>query len=134
MNATLCRFKFLNICTFGFLYTDESKYYTLELPWRDNERNNSCIPVGEYECEFMPSSSSGKYKSVYHVKGVEGRDGILIHNGNLPEHTKGCVLLGSKIGPLGGRAAVLGSRTAMKRFVREMEEKNFKLKVLEWAI
>ncbi len=128
----LFRARFSNICTIGVMIIGASVFWTLELPWRNNKRNNSCIPEGTYDCAYMPRSSSGKYRSVYHVRGVEGRSGILIHNGNLAAHTKGCILLGSKAGRLMGEPAVLASRTAMKDFVRKMNKEPFKLRVIKW--
>lgn len=92
-----------------------------ELPWRDNRANLSCIPVGEYQVNYLPRSGSGRYRDVYHVVGVEGRAGILIHPGNLTgdrtkglkTHSWGCLLPGSRLGRLRGQRAVLASRSAL---------------------
>lgn len=129
---TLYRIRLLHLCTFGFIDTGERVYYTLELPWLNNARNMSCIPEGEYQCDYIPSSSSGKYRSVYHVKDVQDRSGILIHAGNLPEQTKGCILLGKRIGRLKSQSAVLNSRTALREFVRDMNSESFTLRVKKW--
>lgn len=126
----LFRFKLMKICTIGIMIAKDERFFTLELPWLGNKRNVSCIPRGEYECRFMERSSSGKYKNVYHVLNVDNRSGILIHNGNLPSHTRGCILVGGKEGVLGGIVAVLRSRSAMSRLVRTMDKQNFKLKVM----
>lgn len=128
--VTLYRYSNGKTHTAGLLVYDNKSLYTLEPAWLGNRRNISCIPAGEYTCEFMPRSSSGKYRNVYHIVGVDGRTGILIHNGNLRRHTKGCVLLGTRSGRLGGRPAVLSSRTAMKRFVQDMDKRDFKLRVI----
>lgn len=94
---------------------DGQEFCTLEPPWLDNRRNVSCIPAGEYRCEFLAKSASGKYKDVFHLQDVPGRSGILIHNGNLVSHTKGCILLGMRHGRLAGQRAVLNSRAAMSQ-------------------
>ena len=52
---------------------------SLELPWLDNERSVSCIPAGTYDCERIQHP---KYGHCWLVRGVVGRDGILIHIGN----------------------------------------------------
>lgn len=128
--AYLFRFKALKNCTIGIFIANGKILYSLEPAWRDNERNISCIPKGEYDCHFMARSSSGKYRNVYHVKNVSDRSGILIHNGNIHQHTKGCILLGTKEGVLGGQPAVLASRSAMNEIVRIMNKQPFKLKVI----
>lgn len=117
--------------TQGVLIAKGKTFYTLELPWRDNQRRVSCIPAGEYICEFLPRSASGKYKNVYHIKDVPGRDGILMHSGNVVKHSLGCPLIGQYRGFLGGLVAVLRSRLALKAFVKLMGRKSFKLVVID---
>ena len=66
--------------------------YTLELPWRDNHPTESCVQGGEYLCKKYPSEKFGER---YILTGVPDRDGILIHPGNYPWNTEGCILLGT---------------------------------------
>jgi hypothetical protein len=117
-------------CVMGTLYLDGEVFQTLEPPWKDNARNVSCIPSEVYQCDFMPRSSSGKYRNVYHVKRVQGRSGILIHNGNVVNHTKGCLILGTKRGQLYNQKAVLNSRTAMNKLARILKKQPFNLLIL----
>lgn len=126
----LIRLKVFRLCTIGIIIARGNRYYSLELPWRQNKRNRSCIPSGSYECHHLARSSSGKYQNVYHLRNVKGRSGILIHNGNLPSHTKGCILLGMREGFLGGMKAVLNSKSAMSDFVRIMNKEPFTLRVI----
>ncbi len=91
--------------------------FTLELPWRDNRQNVSCIPAGTYPLVWHESK---KHKA-FHVKDVPGRSGILIHSGNLAGDTdkgfktdsEGCILLGVNRGILYGQRAVLHSRATV---------------------
>lgn len=65
---------------------------TLELPWKDNQPDVSCIPAGTYECvlKFSPEHNM----NLYWITGVPNRADVEIHIGNFPSNTKGCVLLG----------------------------------------
>lgn len=64
---------------------------TMELPWRDNRRNVSCIPPGAYE---VRKHLSPKFGRSFHVLNVPGRSEILIHPGNYNRDTLGCILPG----------------------------------------
>mgnify|MGYP001304577330 FL=1 len=50
--------------------------FTIELPWRNNLRNHSCIPEGRY-----PLKAGHSLKWGYHIRleGVPGRKGIVFH-------------------------------------------------------
>lgn len=122
MNAYMVRNEVTDDYVAGVLLLDGDTFATLEPPWRLNVRNVSCIPAGDYRCEFLPRSASGKYREVYHLPAVPDRGGILIHAGNLVKHTRGCILIGTRKGWLAGKRAVLNSRTALQR-LREITEK-----------
>jgi hypothetical protein len=66
---------------------------TLELPWRNNMRQVSCIPEGTYQ---VVRRNNAKFKDHYHVLQVPGRDFILIHPGNYTSQILGCILPGSE--------------------------------------
>lgn len=86
---------------------------TLELPWRQNLREESCIPCGEYKYEMVVS---GRWGVTYEVE-VPGRDGILFHVGNTVRDTRGCVLVGTR---MRGDWVLMDSREGMHRFVEVM--------------
>ena len=79
---------------------------TVELPWRDNEQDVSCIPQGEY---WLEKRTVGGYYARYKerwghefsiwVRGVPDRTYILIHTGNSTEDTAGCVIVGQAAHP-----------------------------------
>jgi hypothetical protein len=85
-------------------------FFTLERPWLNNQRSVSCIPEGSYE---VTPFNSLKHPKTFHVQNVPQRGGILIHSGNVIEHSKGCILIGLKWGFVSGKRAVLNSRSAL---------------------
>jgi hypothetical protein len=122
--------------TEGLLVSEDFNCRTLELPWRENRRQISCIPAGIYDVEMRLSN---KYGRIYWVRKVPDRTYILIHSGNyagdkskrLKSHVMGCILLGKKSGRLGGQVAVLNSRVAVRNFMEELEYQPFKLRIQE---
>lgn len=54
--------------------------------------SHPAIQEGVYGVRMYPST---KFKGMRPILiGVKGRSGILIHEGNLPSHTQGCILVG----------------------------------------
>lgn len=64
---------------------------TMELPYRDNQKNISAIPKGEYQCKIITSPKFGK---VFEVTKVPNRTGILLHPANYSRQLQGCIALG----------------------------------------
>jgi hypothetical protein len=64
---------------------------TLELPYKENQRNISSIPTGRYEVQ---PRNSAKYGDHFLVKNVNFRDYILIHEANYYTQLKGCIAVG----------------------------------------
>ena len=94
MKAILDRFASEETVTLGtltFLHAEHPTIYTLEPPWKDNQADISCIPKGNYRC--VPYDSV-KWPGVYQVMNVDGRTLILIHWGNYPHETEGCIMPG----------------------------------------
>ena len=53
------------------------------------------MPKGVYEVEKRNTNKS-KYKYEHlHIKGVPNRELILVHVGNYPKNSKGCILVGN---------------------------------------
>jgi hypothetical protein len=69
--------------------------FSLELPWRNNSRNISCIPTGSYICERRSFFISEVWQTAFEVKEVPDRSGIIFgHIGNSPLDIKGCMAFG----------------------------------------
>ena len=136
VNVNLFRLKRSDQGTEGMLVTGDFNCRTLELPWRNNQPQISCIPAGEYNVEIRISP---KYGRIYWVRHVPKRTYILIHSGNyagdkskgFKTHVMGCILLGKQSGFLGGQVAVLNSRVAVRQFMEHMDYEPFTLKIQE---
>ena len=70
---------------------------SLELAWKDNETNISCVPTGTYK---VTPRYSDKYTQHFILENVPNRKLILIHAGNFNTDTKGCILLGTSFGKI----------------------------------
>jgi hypothetical protein len=140
MKITLNRTESTDQGTFGVLTVGGVTFFTLELPWRDNQRMVSCIPPGEYPCVWGLSPRLKRF--TYRVQGVPGRDGVLIHSANFAgDHTQGwiaqlngCIALGKRQGVLKnahGQAqkAILTSAPAVREFEALMASKPFTLDI-----
>lgn len=90
---------------------------TLENPWKDNQRNISCIPEGEYpvRLRLARESASRDYLHLL-VQEVPNRDFILFHRGNTAKDTSGCILVG-----LGSQQDVVNNSVlAMDLLIKEI--------------
>ena len=130
LNAKLFRFDEKPTHTFGALVIGGNTFYVLERPWLNNKVNVSCVPEGEYVAHFLPKSGSGRYTNVYHLLPVSGRSGILIHKGNLVSHSLGCLIIGTAIGNLGGKPAVLQSAKALRKLNEVTGKQSFNLEIM----
>ena len=110
-------------CIGVFMIDGELTGVTMELPWRNNKREESCIPDGTYRCkrrysELVSRITRGSIKDTFEVMDVPGRSGILIHPGNTTEDTLGCILLGRNAGVLRSPVrAVLNSGLTFASFM-----------------
>lgn len=105
MELILQRLHFTKLSTCGELTIDDDReifLHTLELPVKDG-KPGSAIPPGRYGIELSPSPkfmiSTQPWVKSYaekmpHIVGIPGRSLILIHWGNHPEDTDGCILVG----------------------------------------
>lgn len=78
-------------CTVGRLQCGDFRCLTLELPWKGNQRNVSCIPAGVYSGVIYESPKHGE---VILLEDVPGRSMIEMHAGNYTRQIKGCILPG----------------------------------------
>lgn len=82
----------------------------IELPWRENRHQVSCIPEGRY---LLVKRYSPHFQWHFEVKDVPDRDLILIHPANDAElELKGCI---APVTNLVGAGKGLQSRLALER-------------------
>lgn len=73
--------------------------YTIELPWKNNEKRVSCIPEGKY---FIRKRYSQKFKWHLEVVDVQNRSLILFHPANNALHElNGCIAPATKLSGTG---------------------------------
>jgi hypothetical protein len=117
-DATLTRDHVLSNCILGTLIAKGDVFYTLELPWKNNEHNISCIPVGAYSCELTTRCDKPGGIKVYMLCDVPKRISILMHPGNYPKDTHGCILIG--MGRSIEKQMVINSVQAVDLFIKIM--------------
>ena len=96
INLLLIRNTFSEKSTIGELFLNGERICdTLENPWQDNQRNISCIPEGVYPVRLRTARESATRDYLHLlVQEVPNRDFILVHRGNFPSQTQGCLLVG----------------------------------------
>ena len=142
--------------TLGILKVKDSDFMakTLELAWKNNENNISCIPADTYICKYTRSKrisekhlkewlkknptktevdcpDEEKNVYTYEITGVPNRAGIRIHSANFFHDLLGCVSLGDKDKALDldkdGSMDVLHSGATIKAFEKVMNYEDFNL-------
>ncbi|GIZ09385.1 DUF5675 family protein [Flavobacterium sp. UMI-01] len=84
--------------------------YTIELPWKNNEKQVSCIPEGKY---FIRKRYSQKFKWHLEVIDVQNRSFILFHTANNAlRELNGCI---APVTKLSGPGLGLMSRIAFTK-------------------
>lgn len=119
-NLLLIRDTFTSNETIGCLYLNGYFIgYSIELPWKDNQKNISCIPRGIYEARIRKAqeSSTKKYDHVL-VKNVQNRSYILIHIANKAKELRGCIAIGVNK----GSNSVWNSSKAFKVLMKELKQ------------
>lgn len=95
----LVRDSFSSVSTGGVLFVDSRPFCnTLEpaisICKKAKYGKGCCVAPGIYSLDFHYSPKFGKYMLT--LCGVRGRSGILIHSGNTPNDTSGCILVGKR--------------------------------------
>lgn len=135
MRILLERMDLSNEGTFGRLFFGDQTLYTGELPWRDNENDISCVPIGIYTCNWTYSPRFKRH--MYLIDNVPRRTGVRIHSANFVGDKRmgfkcqllGCITLGEKLGWIDNQKAVLISKPAIRKFETHMGQQPFELEI-----
>lgn len=101
--------------TFGVLFADDLPFaLTVERPWKFNQQNQSCIPVGSYKCRRY---SSDRFPHTWQVMDVPGRTAILFHQGNVASESLGCIIVGGRFEVFGKVCGLVQSAEEFKEFM-----------------
>lgn len=140
-SATLTRGPSTDQGTFGDFCTDDGAFRcdSIELPWRNNEKGHSCIPVGIYDCIWHQSPTKGW---VYLLTGTGNRTDVLIHSANFAgdvdkgwqSQLLGCIALGMGKGQMKNASgklqnAITSSRIACQRLYDWGDKQPFTLTI-----
>ena len=92
------------------LLNGERVCYTIELPWKNNEHQISCIPEGKYELKKRWTERFGRH---FILQDVPNRSYILIHAANdALKEIKGCI---ASVTNLTGKGKGTQARLALAR-------------------
>lgn len=135
MLVTLERMESTDEGTFGRLIAPTITLFTGELPWRENDKSLSCIPIGIYQCKWTYSPKFKRF--MYEVLNVPKRTGVRKHSANFmgdfekgfKTQLHGCIALGEKIGWIDKQKALLLSAPAVRRFTVAMDYQPFTLEI-----
>lgn len=97
MKLMLIRDSFSEGSTDGVLFVDSRPFCNTLEPAQGKKvkyGKGCCIAPGIYSIDLHYSLKFGKYMLT--LCGVRGRSGILIHSGNTPRDTFGCILVGQR--------------------------------------
>jgi len=132
---TLERFAYTPWGVFGRLVYGDFRAFTVERPWVNNKARESCIPDGKYQMQWYNSPKFGPTwaligdtVSLFPEAG-KARAAVLIHKGNTMDDLLGCIALGSTLGTVNGKWAVLNSTATVNTFLEKTKGKNLTLMI-----
>ena len=125
---------YLQAETLGSIYDSDGTLLvkTMELPWKDNQHNVSCIPEGVYKkVKKEPYTEKHPYPH-FRIYDVPNRNGILIHLVTRVQQLLGCVGVGSAFKDLNndGVPDMIGSSIALNALYNKMPDE-FELEIKE---
>ena len=90
---------------------------SIELRWAGNEKEQSCIPEGQYPVTIIRHA---RYGECLQVSGVQGRSGILVHVANdARKELRGCI---APVFASGGNGKGSHSRLALGYIIENLRK------------
>lgn len=146
MIVKLTRFCSGPMGTFGRLEAGDRHWFTVERPWLDNTPMKSCVPLGEYDLVWQPTTTNvpeeyaaatwyldGGTVSSEHVSSRR-RTRVAVHIGNTMDDVSGCIAVGTDLATIGNRWGVSRSRGAMIDLLASMPRHGAKLNITAAAL
>lgn len=105
-----------------FLEDDDNKIIftckTLELPFKGNQHEISCIPADDYICKKVLASSNIPYPHIS-ITNVPGRSGVCIHIANFVSELRGCQAVGTTLNDLNkdGQPDLVASKKTFEKLI-----------------
>lgn len=132
MKIKQCRIQQTDTATMGCFVLNKELYYTVELPWKDNQVNISCIYPGIYLCKriWSETNENAGYREAFQIIDVPERTNVIFgHVGNSVRDIQGCSAMGTEI--CLKDETVLHSISAVHRFMSAMVKVNeFELEIV----
>lgn len=97
-------------------------WYTIERPWRENQRNVSCIPLGTYL--IVPRHYHRGGYPAWEVEDVPDRSMILFHIANWAHDVEGCIGIGMGASPHSNGFMVTDSVDGFRSFMGAMGDRD----------
>lgn len=113
---------YLHDRTLGYMDVEGYTIKTLERQWLNNKRDVSCIPEGTY---VVKRDKHGRHQW-WAVQNVPGRTAIEWHEGQLPTHSDGCILVGTDHDPY---LNLKGSGVALEAIKRKVGDDTFQVTI-----
>ena len=133
--VTLQRFSYGPWNVFNRIVYGDFRAFTVERPWLNNKARESCIPDGKYQMKWYNSPKFGQTwaligdtVSLFPEAG-KARAAILFHKANTMDDLLGCIGLGSTLGTVNGKWAVLNSTATVNTFLEKTKGKNLTLMI-----
>ncbi len=118
----LKRIAYIEDGTFGVLFDEDIPFcLTLEKEWKDNKKDISCIPAGDYICIRVQSP---KFGNTFEIVNVPDRTNILFHKGNIEDDSEGCVIVGEQYHRYRRKVSIKASREGFKEFLSRLSKIN----------
>lgn len=129
MNLHLGRYGSSPMGTFGILTVNAYSWFTVERPWKGNRPSVSCVPHGNYQMVWLPTTTpvpaefdghtwylDGETVSPYHESN-KPRSRCAFHIANTQQDVTGCIGVGRFLGRIGPAWAVTSSLVALQELL-----------------
>ena len=116
----------LDWATFGVMLYERIPFaVTVELPWVNNEKGKSAIPLSLYTCALVDPTDKIPYPHYVYLSVDGNRQGCALHKANLARQLEGCTAIGESFDPvlvdpkIGLELGIAASTAGFNEFMRK---------------